>query len=80
MADVDDLAAKLLQHVLHVGTAFGVFAKALFFEAGFVFRAACFAVALCVFDRDPQGCVLSGYFATSGADQFCVFGFQERLA
>ena len=75
MADVDDLAAKRLQHVLHVGTVFGRFAEALFFEAGFVFGAACFAVGLRVFDRDAQGGVFVGHFTTRGADQFGVFWF-----
>ena len=80
MANVDDLAAKGLQHVLHVGAAFDVFAEPLFFEAGFVFGAAWFAVSLRVFDRDAQGCVLSGDFATGGADQFGVLGFEKCFA
>ena len=80
MADVDDFAAKRLQHVLHVGIAFGVFAETLLFEAGFVFGAACFGLGLGVFDCDAQRCVSSGYFATGGADQFGVFGFEECLA
>jgi len=79
-ANVDDFAAKRLQHLLHKWIAFRCFAQTLFFETCFVLGIAWFALGLAVFDRDAQAGVLAHDFAAGGADQFCVFGFEERFA